>query len=226
MAQPEEDNFIQTFIKALSNDTVIQKLQNAVCGQLQREVQGLKDVIKSKDAKISELEIRITVLESKQDEADQYSRRNSLRISGIEEGNSDDVEQKVLDLFNNTLSITPPVEAGSIDRVHRVGKKQDDTPRQILVKFATYRTRDKVIRSRRKLRPVPSAATQGRVQQKIFIYEDLTKSRSNLLWNARKVKREKKIEDCWSWDGTILIKTNVGRIIPIHSMADLNDAAV
>ena len=34
-------------------------------------------------------------------------------------------------------------------------------------------------------------------------------------------KKVRLIQDCWSWDGTILIKNNVGRIIPVHSTEDL-----
>ena len=47
---------------------------------------------------------------------------------------------------------------------------------------------------------------------RFWINEDLTKVRANVLWNARKLKKIGKIEDCWSFDGSIFIKTKYGRV--------------
>ena len=54
-------------------------------------------------------------------------------------------------------------------------------------------------------------------QRGIFINEDLTKRRSNLLYQARKLKKEKKINDCWSYDGKVMLKNNVNKIEPVTS---------
>ena len=86
----------------------------------------------------------------------------------------------------------------------------------ILVKFATYRARDKVMRSRRALNDISQyraedGGTQGQVQSRIFINEDLTKLRSNLLYHAGQLKKQKKIQDCWTWDG----------VVPVRCIADL-----
>ena len=86
-----QDEFVDVLVRALGNETVIKKLQDAVCGQLQQEVTNLKDIIKSKDAAIDKLEKRVNELESVQDDLEQYSRRNSLRIGGVDE--SEDVDR-------------------------------------------------------------------------------------------------------------------------------------
>ena len=103
MAPVDEDSFVHAFIRALSNETVITKLQNAVCGTLQKEVGELRNIIKSKDDQIAALENRISELEKKQDEAEKYSRWNSLRINGVKESESQDVVQNVINLFNDVL---------------------------------------------------------------------------------------------------------------------------
>jgi exosome complex exonuclease DIS3/RRP44 len=91
------------------------------------------------------------------------------------------------------------------------------------VKFATYKVRDNVFRSKKNLKDVntaqPDESGQGRM--KVFINEDLTKKRSTLLWNARKMKKDQKIQDCWTWDGTVLVKDNAAKIFPIHSYQEL-----
>ena len=237
MAGIEQQDFVQAFVLALSNESVIKKLQNAVCGQLQQEVAVLRDLVKSKDDQIAELQDRVNKLEIKNDDHEQYSRRNSLRISGLEEGKNEDIVEKVVDLFNNTMQVSPPVTQDQFDRVHRTGPLQTNSARQVLVKFATYRVRDRVFRSKRNLKSkrqvpdaiehhsVPNQQQENSSKQNIFINEDLTKVRSNFLWHARRMKRNKQIQDCWSWDGTILVKNNVAKVIPIHSLAELERLA-
>ena len=227
MAGIDQQDFVQAFILALSEDTVIRKIQHAVCGQLQQEVAALRDIVKKKDDEIANLKERVEKLENKHDDYEQYSRRNSIRVSGLAESTSEDIVQKVIDLFNDKMKVTPPVTPDQFDRVHRTGPLQPEKSRQVLVKFATYRFRDKVFRSKKNLKEVPEdadvlqQADQSRPRQRIYINEDLTKTRSNLLWHARTKKKDGKIQNCWSWDGTILIKNNVAKIIPVHSLAEL-----
>ena len=236
MAGFDEDNFVKAFVRALSNEAVINKLQSAVCGSLQKEVGELRDIIKGKDSKIADLESRIALLEKKQDESEQYSRRNSLRVSGIKESDSEDVVEQVINLFNDQMSISPPITAEDFDRVHRVGPKNAEKSRAILVKFSTYPARNRVFRSKKLLKPDKKATpttggasdtnqSKGRGTQKIFINEDLTKYRAQLLYQARTLKRQKKIEDCWSWDGSILIKNKAAKIIPVTNELDLLKAS-
>ena len=55
----------------------------------------------------------------------------------------------------------------------------------------------------------------------IFINEDLTFKRSELLWQARKSKREGKVKDCWSVDGNIYVKDKHGVIKTIKNLVEL-----
>ena len=49
---------------------------------------------------------------------------------------------------------------------------------------------------------------ENSLQDAIFINEDLTRARANLMYNLRALKKKKKITDVWSNDGTIIIKKN------------------
>ena len=40
----------------------------------------------------------------------------------------------------------------------------------------------------------------------VFINEDLTKTRATIAWEARTLKRERKISDTWTRDGVIFVK--------------------
>ena len=79
----KEDKFVDILIRALSNESVISKLQEAACEQLQKEESLLKDIVKKKDDRIEKLERQVAELESGMDQLEQYSRRNSVRISGV-----------------------------------------------------------------------------------------------------------------------------------------------
>ena len=56
---------------------------------------------------------------------------------------------------------------------------------------------------------------------KVFITEDLTRTRQYVLWKARCAKRNKRIKDCWSNDGQILVKDNAGKVNLIKSPQDV-----
>ena len=81
----DQDDFVKAFVLALSDDRVARKLQDTICGQLSKEVGELRDIVKARDVKVNELQTEIDDMKSTIDEHEQYSRRNSLRISGIHE---------------------------------------------------------------------------------------------------------------------------------------------
>ena len=55
----------------------------------------------------------------------------------------------------------------------------------------------------------------------LFMNDDLTKTRAQLLYRCRVQKKDTKIADCWSSDGTILVKTLDHKITAVKSEADL-----
>ena len=117
---------------------------------IRSELDVLRNNLKAKDDKIVKLENEIESLKCDQDRLEQYTRRNSLRISGVPESEHEDVCGKVIGLCNGKLRI--PVKTSDIDRVHRVGRP-GTVPRQILVTFSTYGTRTSVFKAKSVLRP-------------------------------------------------------------------------
>jgi exosome complex exonuclease DIS3/RRP44 len=188
------------------------------------EIRELKDLMVEKDAKIAHLEntchelyqrcgnLQQTCmgLEKKCDALEQYSRRNSLRLSGVPEDADEICLNKTLTTLNCRLGLAPPLTKDDIDRLHRTGKKNDDgPPRQILIKFARYQERHRVLQKKMRLKNTG-----------LFLSEDLTKCRNNLLYLARQRKREGQLEDCWSYDGRIMVKTLDGKSHQITRASD------
>ena len=155
-----------------------------------------------KDEEILKLREKNQQLEDKLDDLEQYSRRNSIRITGIEE-NTD-----VTQFLANKLD----VDVGNhIERYHPVGKRREDgKPRPLLVKFLNYHSRSAVLKNRSKLKGAG-----------VFINEDLTKCRNLIASKCRALKKDHKIKNTWIRDGTIFIKMDdesVNRISTLHQL--------
>ena len=156
------------------------------------------------------LKKRVSTLEAQMDASEQYSRRNSLRISGIPETVNEDTDQVVLHVAETVgVNILP----SEIDRSHRLGKPGNRQTRDILVKFTTYRARERVMKNRRDLK---TSELKG-----VFVNEDLTKIRSKLLFEARKCAKTKHLLGAWSSDGRILVKDKKGTVTVVTCEDDI-----
>ena len=152
------DEFVHLFLHAISNKDIAIKLRAAMrvsqqLTGLQQEVHALRSELASKDAHIKTLQKKVDAIELQQDELEQYSRRNSVRLSGLTEETNEDVAKGVLVSLNNVMCITPPIMISEIDRMHRVGKPEANRSRPVVIKFATYRSKRRVLERSRFLNP-------------------------------------------------------------------------
>ena len=70
--------------------------------------------------------------------------------------------------------------------------------------------------------PTPQINYGIYVNKPIFFNEDLTKSRALLAKEARNLKKLRKINDTWVYDGKIIIKDKNGQVKMINNMAELD----
>ena len=183
---------IATVIKQAFEPQIKEMISSIVEGV----VSGLNSTIASLRQENAELKARIEMLENRAEAAEQYSRRNCLRIAGVPENQSENTDVYVIDLSRATEA---EVSLDDIERSHRVGKpKNAGRPRDIIVKISSYRTRRKLYEARTK--------TRDRGYRGVYINEDLTKSRSKLLLKARKMVKNKLVKSAWSSDGNILVR--------------------
>lgn len=206
-------DFAKSFLSALKDPEIRSTLADIVAEQLKNEITLLRKELKEKNQQISNLQNRVASLESENDSLEQYTRRNSLRVFGVPEEEGENTVELAISLINETMEVQPPITIEDIDRVHRTGKKdsptsraaanstQETKPRAILVKFATYRARHRVMSNRKKLKGT-----------KIFVNEDLTRARSTTLYKARMMKRNGTIRDIWTHDGSLVFKDKNNKI--------------
>ena len=135
-------------------------------------------------------------LELVADDSEQYSRRNSIRITGISENKDENTDDIVLKL---AIDLGVYLNPADIDRSHRVGAPRAGRKRAVLVKFATYRGRHSLFAKRMDIRDNEDWKTT-------FINEDLTTRRSKILFKAWDYVRAGLLKSSYSSDGRIYVK--------------------
>ncbi len=181
--------------EALNN---LQQLSEAVIEQLQEKCESIEDenmqlrqqFYKCRDEK----DQTIKVLQQKVDDLEQNNKMHNLRIAGLEEEEDEDVQGKVIDVAKHLKTKLDPKE---ISDARRMGPWKIGKTRDILVKFESRTKRDILYKNRKMLH---------QTTKPVFINEDLTQRRSQLFYEARRLKKQGKIFGVWSQHGNILIK--------------------
>ena len=159
------------------------------------------------------LKKRVKKLETAMDDAEQYSRRNCLRISKMTEQENEDTDQLVLQVAE---TVGAAINLSDIDRSHRLGKPGNRLVRDIIVRFTSYRARAKLMSKRSNLK---TSELRG-----VYVNEDLTRLRSKLLFEARNRVKAKRLLGAWSSDGRVLVKNKKDKVSLITCIADITKA--
>lgn len=167
-------------------DTVMAELRAA----LERNtavIEKLEAALQERDKRIADLEVKLS---EKQDDLEQYQRRQCLRIFGVMENSDEDTDTCAIHVARQ---IGVELTKADIDRSHRVGRAgASDKPRPIIVKFVSYRKRSEVFRNKKLLK-----------NSGVTVREDLTKFRHTLL---KQCISKYGVKQVWSIDGNIFVK--------------------
>lgn len=198
--QPQITQIIKDSFETQISELVT-SIVNGVVDGLNQQLSHLEKENKNLITENAELKKRVSKLEDVVDTAEQYSRRNCLRISGVREQADENTDEIVTNIAS---AIDADIDLRDIDRSHRLGRPSSDQyprdkPRDIIVKFSTYRARYKLFKAR--------TLTKTKGFKGVFVNEDLTKNRSKLLYEARRRVKSEQLKSAWSTDGTILIRT-------------------
>jgi len=92
-------------------------------------------------------------------------------------------------------------------------------PSDIIVKFVSYRSRAAFFKGK-------SFLKMTEAYKRVYINEDLTRFRADLLRSARLLVRNKSLMSAWSFDGRIFVKCPDGSRHLIHSKEELHRVSV
>ena len=177
--------------------------------------------------KIDDQQGEIAELYCLQDNLEQYTIKQSLEICGIPDSlysSSEEVVMKIAEVLE------VPMSPEDINISHKIKSKGVGS---ILVKFQSHKAKSRLYKARTKLKNIrvtdvyPDASTVACVmvgQGRIFINENLTTFRKDLLKKANDKRKDGLIFSAWSLDGKILVKTSPeGDPIRIYEQSDLED---
>ena len=216
---------VDTLVGALNDPSIMKKFVECLCGQetlvrslmtcllpgFHRELKSVLDPLKtsidSLTTQLKKSEERCVELELKNDDLEQYTRRQSLRISGIKENPGENTDTLIVEFVNEVMGIK--LDAEEIDRSHRVGnpKSKYKPTRDVIVRFVSWKSRQKILKARKSMHQY-----NKKNRTSYLVFEDLTKVRSALAYQARKLKKDRIIQDTWTSDGKIFIKYPDGEI--------------
>ena len=91
---------------------LVSDIVDGVGSSLNQRIDSLSDENAKLRRRVEELELKV-------DRAEQYSRRNCLRMSGISETDNESVDEKVIQL---TIAIGSEITLSDIDRCHRLAR--------------------------------------------------------------------------------------------------------
>ena len=197
------DEFVQAIILAFQDPIMEHHFQALMVKALQEElvkrdekITALENKNRSLTNQINEMRTDMVQLHDKVDDLEQYGRRYSLRLhTAVQETEEEDTDAIVLE---TTKRLGLDVKREDISRSHRVGRKHPQherkRPRPIIFRLISYRTRRLIYENRKKL------------PANVFLAEDLTQKRANLLYKCRQLRKSGVLRYVWTVDGRILVK--------------------
>ena len=158
--------------------TLEKRIKESIASELEAVTKPLAEKISALEAKVALYEKHFEELDLKLENAEQYSRRTSLRLYNLPlpeygQETSNDCLNKVKELFTE-MGVSIP--DSSIDRVHRIGRIKTSagssmSVQPVIMKFRSFNARMQVCRARKNLQ-----------NKKIGL--DLTQRRKDLLHYA------------------------------------------
>ena len=113
-----KENDLKTIADILRN-TFEPQITAMISSIVKGVLDGLTSHVKVVEKENESLKTRVAFLEAKSDAAEQYSRRNCLRIAGVPENATENTDTYVVKLER---AIEADVNIDDIERSHRVGK--------------------------------------------------------------------------------------------------------
>lgn len=228
------DDFVHCFLKALGTESVREELARSMGEMLELVVEEKVNAVKTQlnekmaemkrrhEGDVKQLKDEIKELRKKQGDIEQYSRREDLIIKGLEvpqtlaervrnsrpEGQQADTPSAasprtveiVTNFLQDTLGVSTP--NGSISTAHPLPSRNGQAT--VIVRFSSRDVRNAVYANRFRLKG-----------KRIYIEEHLTAENAKAMYEARQLKRQGKLRDCFTKHCTPFVRLVDNRVVPL-----------
>ena len=175
-------------------------------GKLKENFVALENEKNTLQTEVKILQKTNNELSTKMNDLEQYTRRNNLRIFGIQEVSGDwetssQSEEKIIDLIQQKLNL-PHITSDHIEACHRVGRYREGKNRPIIVRFLSRKTKEIIIKERKKLKG-----------SGVIIAEDLTKVNAAWFFEIKSIgKSIPSVSSVWTQNGETYIYGPAGKV--------------
>lgn len=191
----------------------------------QKQQDDLEIQLAAARKKNNDQEAEIAELYDLQDALEQYTRKNSLEIHGVPESAYTSTEEVVLKLAKALDVDINPNDIEISHKLHLKGVKP------IIVRFQSHKAKTRMYKGRAKLKHVrvsdlyPDSTAATRAESgRIYLNENLTSYRRDILKQANQKRKDGLLTSVWSMDGKIFVKTSPeGSPIRIYEKTDLEN---
>ena len=242
-ASSESEVAVSDIMSVSDVEKIVEKAVKAaitvITQEFQQKVQDLKDYVKHLEERIDKLEsaespqpdvsdltrqIDAVARENRQyavaaNEAEQFSRRNNIRIKGLTVKKEEDCRQVVTEFVRSKLN--SPISHDDIDIAHIIPNRaqsnqstqmqQNPQERKVVViaHFRHREVRDRVIRQRKLLKNSPYT-----------VVEDLTSLNLQVI-NRLNISPE--VAKTWSWNGHVFALLHSGQKIKVKPFQSISE---
>lgn len=222
ISMTEDIGEIRKSLDFLSGETSAIKEQQKQLLHLMEEVKELRRQNAKKEERISDLERRV-------DELEQYSRVNDVVVTGLkvklqsyakavantgsepDEQDTISVEHQVATLLQSR-GITLDVD--DIEACHLLPRRRDSDPPVVIMRFANRKKKIDLLKQGRKLKGT-----------NVFMNDHLTRKNREIARKARILRKQGKVQSTWVRNCKIFIKLNgppeEAKVLVVRSMEEL-----
>lgn len=182
--------------------------------QLRQEIEEIKKDVEQQKTDIDEIKKENSMLKKTINFMDQYSRKQDIIISGIEE-KKDESDEDLLEAIQDVAkSLGVPLEVHEVNTYHRLAPNKNKK-RAVIVRLNNRLKKSKLVKASRLVK------LQG-----IYVNNHLTKYTISLLAEARELRDQGKIKHAWESECQILVRAKEDSpAIKISSYEDLKKVA-
>ncbi|BES97958.1 conserved hypothetical protein [Nesidiocoris tenuis] len=182
------------------------------------DMSSLKTSVKGILKENAELKDTVKELQQKVDLLEQNSRNANVEIHGVPETNNEDCS-KIVKAASNALK----VDCGTISRAFRVGAVRKDRPRKILAILNSSDARENLVRTARAEKSLTAKNLVSEwPKERVYINENLTAFRAELLRRAKAKGKEKGYKFIWIKNFAVHARKSEGeRVYVIKSLEDI-----
>lgn len=215
-----QSNQFQEFKSSLEFFSAKIDESNKVMDEIKKQYREINRENQEYKALNAQLTQKVTTLESKVRDLEQYSRRDNIEISGLPKTAGED-ERSILRDVGRAIGLE--VNENSVVAVHRVPTYNKTRAPPIVARFTTRDQRDAWIQAFKKMKTVLACDINNRFPAtKIFIGEHLTPDNKQFLRKLKDACKELNIKYVWCREGKFYVRKSEGENgVRVNSVEDL-----